>query len=80
LTYLWSILTPIDIGSCSVSILSNFNQWIIINVRGDILFQITNDGQIKAEIIYGGRNLLNVIENKKVLLIRTYGYLEQYEL
>jgi hypothetical protein len=78
---LWSILTPIKCGLCSVTILSSCNEWIIVNVRGDILFQVTNDGHMKSEVIYGGRNLLNAIEiNKKILVIRTYGYLEQYEL
>ncbi len=78
---LWSILTPIECGSCSVSILSSCNEWIIVNIRGDILFQVTNDGHMKAEVIYGGRNLLNAIEiNKTILIIRTFGYLEQYEL
>jgi hypothetical protein len=52
-----------------------------VNIRGDILFQVTNDGHMKAEVIYGGRNLLNAIEiNKTILIIRTFGYLEQYEL
>jgi hypothetical protein len=78
---LWSILTPIECGLCSVSILSSCNEWIIVNIRGDILFQVTNDGHMKAEVIYGGRNLLNAIEiNKTILIIRTFGYLEQYEL
>jgi hypothetical protein len=81
MTRLWSILTPIQGGLCSVTILSSYNEWIIVNIRGDILFQITNDGHMKSEVIYGGKNLLNAIEiNKKVLVIRTYGYLEQYEL
>ena len=72
---LWSILTPIECRSCLVSILSNLNQWVLVNIHEDILFQITNDGHIKAEIIYGGRRmLLNVIENKKLFVIRTYEY------
>lgn len=77
---LWSILTPIECGLCSVIVLLSSNEWIIVNSRGDILFQITNDGHMKEEIIYGGKNLLNAIEiNKKILVIRTYESLEQYE-
>ncbi|CAF4179841.1 unnamed protein product [Rotaria magnacalcarata] len=74
-----SVVTPIEYGSCLVSILFNYNQWTIVNNHGDILFQVNNSGQIKAEIVYGGRNSLNAIE-KKLFIIRTYGYLEQHEL
>ena len=80
MTRLWSIATPIECGSCTVSILFNCNQWIVVNIHGDILFQVTNDNHIKSEVIYGGRTLLNAIENEKFLIIRTFGYLEQYEL
>ncbi|CAM4815378.1 unnamed protein product [Rotaria magnacalcarata] len=61
-----SVVTPIEYGSCLVSILFNYNQWTIVNNHGDILFQVNNSGQIKAEIVYGGRNSLNAIEKKIV--------------
>lgn len=78
---LWSILTPIQGGLCWITVLLSSNEWIVVNIRGDILFQINNDGHMKAEVIYGGKELLNAIEiNKKVLAIRTYEFLEQYVL
>ena len=47
-----------------------------MNIHEDILFQITNDDHIKAEVIYGGGRMmsLDVIENKKLFVIRTYEY------
>ena len=76
---LWSVPTSIHHGSCLVSILFSSNEWLIINHHGDILFHITSDGKIKADVIYGGRMLLNAIEiNKKFLVFRTIGFLEKY--
>ena len=77
LTRLWSVRTPIATGLCSLSILSN--EWMIVNTRGDLLFQVTGDGRMKAEVIYGGRFLLNAIDHRgEWLIVRTEGYLEQH--
>ena len=54
---------------------------MIVNTRGDILFQVTGEGRVKAEVIYGGRYLLNAIDHQgKWLIVRTEGYFEQHAL
>ena len=78
-TRLWSIRMPIKTGLCSLSILSN--EWLIVNTRGDLLFHVTAEGRVKAEVIYGGRYLLNAIDHQgKWLIVRTEGRFEQHAL